>query len=82
MKRFLFLLISIIVLGSSCGEPKMYKIKVVYVNDATDTIIYRGKGDNYFSLDRADLITSGAGVSKRILGSYIRKFEVLEIKKQ
>lgn len=82
MKRLLFLLVGIIVLGSSCGEPKMYTIKVTYVNDATDTIIYRAKGDNYFSLDHADLITSGAGVSKRTLGSYIRRFEVLKIKKQ
>ena len=82
MKKLLFLLVSIIFLGSSCGEPKKYSIRVTYVNDATDTIIYRGKGDNYFSLDHADLITSGAGVGKKILGSYIRKFEVLKIEKQ
>ena len=76
-----FLIAAMIVASilSSCddiaGNKKIYTLELTYTNSETDTVIYKGTGQNTFFLDNGDLKLSACG---NTLLSGVRQFRVLE----
>lgn len=81
-RLFVFLIAAMIVASilSSCddivGDKKIYMLEVTYTNSETDTVIYKGTGQNTFYLDNGDL--KRGGYCNTLL-SGVRQFRVIEL---
>lgn len=64
--------------GETYNQKKEYIFKVEYQNGDIDTISYKDEGKNIFVLDEGDLRNY---YNNRNVASFVRRFEVIEIKK-
>lgn len=79
MIKFLLLtlLATTILISCECySSKKTYTLKITYFNGQTDTLKYKGMGENRFVLNNGNLILCGFS---RTLLSGVRQFKVLDV---